>query len=192
MGHRYHDIAFTPAVLALQEALGSRQAYAQRDSTQAGERNGILSEEEAAFIATRDSFYMATVSETGWPYMQHRGGPPGFLKVLDAKTIGFADYGGNRQYISTGNLAGNDKVSLFLMDYPLRARLKILGHARVIAPEQTAVMAALAVPGYRARIERGILIEIAGFDWNCSQHITPRLTVAQIEALTQAGEERTT
>lgn len=186
MSHRYHDVAFTPAVKALQEELGSRAHYAPAEAD--ADRNGLLGPDEAAFITTRDSFYLATVSETGWPYMQHRGGPAGFLKVLDERTIGFADYAGNRQYISTANIGGNNKVSLFLMDYPMRARLKIMGHARIIERTQTAVMEALAVPGYRARIERGILIEIAGFDWNCSQHITPRFTVAEIEAITAQAE----
>ena len=183
MSPHYHDVAFTPAVKAQQEALGSREHYVSAET--APDRNGLLGNDEAAFIATRNSFYMATVSETGWPYVQHRGGPAGFLKVLDQRTIGFADYAGNRQYVSLGNLAGNTKVSLFLMDYPMRARLKILGHARVIAPEQTEVLSVLAVSGYRARIERGFLIEIAGFDWNCSQHITPRFTLEEIEAITQ-------
>ncbi|MDX2205483.1 MAG: pyridoxamine 5'-phosphate oxidase family protein [Hyphomicrobiaceae bacterium] len=187
MSHRYHDIAFTPAVKALQEELGSRAHYARAEAQP--ETHGLLGPDEAAFITTRNSFYMATVSETGWPYMQHRGGPAGFLKVLDERTIGFADYAGNRQYVSTGNLAGNNKVSLFLMDYPMRARLKILGHARIVQPMQTAVIEALAVPGYRARVERGILIEVAGFDWNCQQHITPRFTLAEIEAITARNEE---
>jgi predicted pyridoxine 5'-phosphate oxidase superfamily flavin-nucleotide-binding protein len=187
MSHHFHDIAFTPAVKALQEALGSRDRYAPAET--APDRNDRFGENEAAFIASRNSFYMATVSETGWPYVQHRGGPEGFLKVLDPKTLGFADYAGNRQYISTGNLGGSDKVSLFLMDYPRRARLKILGHARIVGPEEKDVLAALAVPGYRARIERGFLITLEGFDWNCSQHITPRFTLPEIEAIAQSQQQ---
>jgi uncharacterized protein len=125
---------------------------------------------------------MATVSETGWPYVQHRGGPSGFLKVLDDKTLGFADFRGNRQYISVGNIAANDRVALILMDYPNRARLKILAHmsARELAAEPD-LAARLAVPGYKAKPERALLLRLETFDWNCSQHIVPRFTLAEIE-----------
>lgn len=180
MGHRFAELAFTPGVQRLQEKMGSRRSYARLEGGPA--HHDRLGPQEAAFIGARDSFYMATVSEAGWPYIQHRGGPTGFLRVLDDATIGFADFSGNRQYVSVGNITNDDRVSLFLMDYPNRTRLKILGHARVIAPEDAATLARLAVPGYRARVERGLIIDVAAFDWNCPQHITPRYTVDEINA----------
>jgi predicted pyridoxine 5'-phosphate oxidase superfamily flavin-nucleotide-binding protein len=141
----------------------------------------VLGPREAAFIAERDSFYMATVSETGWPYIQHRGGAPGFVRVLDQKTIGFADFRGNRQYVSVGNLETNDRVSMILMDYPNRARLKILGRARLVGLDEQDILTRLSLPDYRAVVERGFVITIEAFDWNCPQHITPRYTSAEIE-----------
>ncbi len=144
----------------------------------------VLGPEEAGFIAARDSFYMATVSETGWPYIQHRGGPPGFLRVLDEKTIGVADFRGNRQYISVGNLQTDDRVSLFLMDYPNRARLKILGRARIVDAADGETLRRLSFADYKGEIERGLLITVEAFDWNCPQHITQRFTLAEIEATT--------
>jgi predicted pyridoxine 5'-phosphate oxidase superfamily flavin-nucleotide-binding protein len=179
MTYKFHDIAFTPAVRALQEQMGSRDAYSRAEGGPA--HHDLLGEREAAFIASRDSFYMATVSETGWPYIQHRGGPAGFVKVLDAATLGLADFRGNRQYVSVGNLAGDDRVSLFFMDYPHRARLKLLGRARAVEREENPeLMARLAAPGYRATTERAIIIAVEAFDWNCSQHITPRFTTDEI------------
>ncbi len=141
-----------------------------------------FSREEAAFIEARDSFYMATVSETGWPYVQHRGGPAGLLKVLDETTLGFADFRGNRQYISLGNVTADDRVSLILMDYPNRTRLKILAHmeARDLATEPD-LATRLALPGYKGKPERAFLLHLETFDWNCPQHITPRFTAAEIE-----------
>jgi predicted pyridoxine 5'-phosphate oxidase superfamily flavin-nucleotide-binding protein len=140
---------------------------------------------EAAFIGARDSFYMASVSETGWPYVQHRGGPPGFLKILDEKTLGFADFRGNRQYISLGHIAADDRVALLLMDYPHRARLKILAHMSAHDLGADADLAKkLALPGYKGRAERGFVLRLDAFDWNCPQHITPRFTMAEIEAAT--------
>ena len=133
---------------------------------------------------------MATVSESGWPYVQHRGGPPGFIKVLDPNTIGFADFRGNRQYVSVGNVMQDDRVSLILLDYPHRQRLKLLGHARVARPDEVELLAQLGTPGYRARVERGLVIRIEAFDWNCPQHITPRFTVAEVEAAAAPHRER--
>ncbi len=183
MGHRFADIAFTPAVKAAQEAQGSRGTYLRFE--EGAPHHDRLGPAETDFIAARDSFYMASVSETGWPYVQHRGGPPGFLRVLDEQTIGFADFRGNRQYVSLGNLARNDRVSLILMDYAHRRRLKILGRARAIGPaDDPARLAALQLPDYRARVERGVLIAVEAFDWNCPQHITPRFTAAQVAELT--------
>lgn len=188
MGHRFADIAFTPAVRAVQETLGSRKAYARLDGPAVS--NGVLGEAEASFIAARDSVYMATVSETGWPYIQHRGGPAGFVRVLDETTIGFADFRGNRQYVSVGNLVDNDRVSLFFMDYPHKARLKLLGRARVIDGDDPLLKERLALDGYRAHAERGLVITVEAFDWNCSQHITPRFTLPEIEAATEALRAR--
>ncbi|WP_297778483.1 pyridoxamine 5'-phosphate oxidase family protein [uncultured Roseovarius sp.] len=183
MPHHFADIAFTPSVIKLQELQGSRTSYA-RMQHQPDAVNQHLTEHEAGFIAARDSFYMATVTETGWPYIQHRGGPLGFMRVLDSRTLGFADFRGNRQYISLGNLSTDDRVSMFFMDYPNRTRLKLFGRARVIDPEDHATLAQLEMPDYRARIERGFLITVEGFDWNCPQHITPRHSAAEVQALT--------
>ncbi len=179
MGHRFAEIAFTPNVKKAQEINGSRRSYARLDKSEV--HHDVLGPREATFIAERDSFYMATVSETGWPYIQHRGGAPGFVRVLDQKTIGFADFRGNRQYISVGNLETNDRVSMILMDYPNRARLKILGRARLVGLDEQDILTRLSLPDYRAVVERGFLITIEAFDWNCPQHITPRFTPAEIE-----------
>lgn len=184
MAHRFAALMFTLAVKAAQARLGSRGAYERFDAPEAPS-NDRLGPGERAFIAARDSFYMATVSETGWPYLQHRGGPPGFLKVLDERTLGFADYRGNRQYVSVGHLGGDDRVSLFLMDYPNRRRLKLLGRARIVEEAgEPETIDRLRDPAYKARIERGMVIALEAFDWNCPQHITPRFTEAEIgEAL---------
>jgi hypothetical protein len=179
MGHKFAEIAFTPGVQRMQERMGSRRGYARLLGGDA--HHDRLRPSEAEFIGARDSFYIASVSETGWPYIQHRGGPKGFLRVLDERTIGFADFSGNRQYVSVGNIAGDDRISLFLMDYPNRTRLKILGHAREIG-HCDADLERLSVPGYRARVERGLLVKVAAFDWNCPQHITPRYTAEEIGA----------
>ena len=155
-----------------------------RNSTLIKNRRDFLGEYEIAFLAERDSFYMGSVGENGWPYVQHRGGPKGFLKVLDQKTIGFADFMGNKQYISAGNLSTDDRVSLFIMDYPNRQRLKIWARARLVYEnEDAALIAQLEVPGYQARVERGIIMTIEALDWNCPQHITPRYTKAEVESL---------
>jgi len=182
MGHAFADIAFTPAVRAAQSRMGSRERLAAFDHMT--DRNSRLSPREAEFITARDSFYQATVSETGWPYVQFRGGPAGFLKVLDDQTIGYAAFRGNMQYISTGNLAANDRVSIILMDYAHRTRLKLLGRARMVElDEDPALITRLELPDYRARVERGIVISVEAFDWNCPQHITPRFTEAELAPL---------
>ena len=175
MTHNFADLMFTPHVQALQEAMGSRAGYA-RFAASDTPGNDRLTDTEREFIAARDSFYIATVSETGWPYVQHRGGPTGFLKVLDDRTIGFADFRGNRQYVTLGNLAGDDRVSLFLVDYPKRRRLKLLGRARAVAADSDADLLA-----YQAEVERGLIITIEAFDWNCPQHITPRYSERELE-----------
>ncbi len=188
MTARYLNLLFTPAVKAVQEKNGSRDAYAKRDSASQPDR---LAENEAQFIATRDSFYIASVGASGWPYVQHRGGPVGFVKVLDKRTLGFADFRGNRQYVSVGNLADDNRVALFMMDYPRRARLKVLGRARTVdlagMPE---LAAALIDETYGAKVERGIIIDVEAFDWNCPQHITERYTLAEIEPTIDAFKSR--
>lgn len=169
---RFAKVAFTPSVQAVQERMGSRRAYARID---APESPDALGEPEAEFIAERDSFYMASVGETGWPYIQHRGGPRGFVRVLDAHTLGFADYRGNKQYVSVGNVARNDRVALIFVDYHARARLKVLAHASIVTADGApATMARLVDPTYGARVERGFVLRVEAFDWNCPQHITPR------------------
>ena len=183
MGRAYSDIAFTPAVRAVQTRMGTRAAYAALD--RARDRRDALGADEIEFIEQSDTFYQATVGESGWPYVQHRGGPAGFLKVLDAKTLGYADLRGNVQYISVGNLHGNDRVSLLLMDHANQRRLKILGRARLVdASADPALIARLqmpVVPAGGARAERAVIISVEGYDWNCPQHITPRFTQAEIE-----------
>ena len=174
-------IAFTSSVKAAQELYGSREANRGLELAPAAREE--LSAREAGFIAARDSFYQATVSESGWPYVQHRGGPAGFLRVLDARTIGYADFRGNVQYVSVGNVAADARVALILMDYANRRRLKIWGRARIVhAIDDPALMAGLEIPGYRARVERGIVIQVEAFDWNCPQHITQRFTKAAADA----------
>jgi len=181
MGNRYAEIAFTDGVRALQTRHGSRVANIGWDVPASPPDR--LGAREAEFIGARDSFYMATVGETGWPYLQHRGGPPGFLRMLDAGTLGFADFRGNRQYISAGNLAANDRVAIILLDSAKRRRLKLLGRARLVeVTENAALVARLHPPGYEARAERAMLISVEAFDWNCSQHITLRFSEAEIEA----------
>jgi predicted pyridoxine 5'-phosphate oxidase superfamily flavin-nucleotide-binding protein len=146
---------------------------------------------EAEFISQRDSLYMATVSESGWPYVQHRGGPPGFLKVLDDETLGFADFRGNRQYISVGNLGASDRVALILMDYPNRRRLKVYAHAEVRDVKGDLDLAQrLASPGYKAELERAVLLRLEAFDWNCPQHITPRFTEAELAQALEPVRQR--
>jgi hypothetical protein len=181
MARAFAEIAFTPAVRAAQQRQGSAVAYDRMLAPETDPAN-VLGPEEAAFIAARDGFYQATVSETGWPYVQFRGGPAGFLKVLDRRTIAYADFRGNRQYVSTGNLAGDDRISMILMDYPNRRRLKLLGRARLVeAADDAALVAGLHDPSYRARPERAVVIAIEGLDWNCPQHIPVRLTREELE-----------
>jgi predicted pyridoxine 5'-phosphate oxidase superfamily flavin-nucleotide-binding protein len=187
MGRRFAEIAFTPAVKEEQERHGSRRQY-QRVEEQ-GEPGDRLGPHERAFIQARDGFYMSTVSETGWPYIQYRGGPKGFLKILDDRTLGFADLGGNMQYISTGNLKLNDLVALFLMDYPHQRRLKILGHVQVYEGDSEAKkwIDRLKTDELNSRPERAYVIRVAAFDWNCPQHITQRFTIEELQMLKAQG-----
>jgi predicted pyridoxine 5'-phosphate oxidase superfamily flavin-nucleotide-binding protein len=182
MARAFAEIAFTDSVKAAQTRHGSRRAYQkfERDP----ERGDRLTEREIDFITDRDSFYMGSVNETGWPYVQHRGGPKGFLKVLDNKTVAFADFRGNKQYISVGNLNVDNRVALFIMDYPNQQRLKLWARARLVDRDQDpAQVAKLQDPSCDARVERAIVLTIEAFDWNCPQHITPRFSAAEVERM---------
>jgi predicted pyridoxine 5'-phosphate oxidase superfamily flavin-nucleotide-binding protein len=183
MGRAFSDITFTPNVRAMQERMGSREQYEGFDlMTNRADR---LGRREAEFLARADHFYQATVSETGWPYVQHRGGPAGFLKILDPKTIAFADFRGNVQYLSVGNLQKDDRIAIIVMDYANRMRLKLIGRVRLVeAAEDAELIERLRTPGYTARIERAFVITVEGYDWNCPQHITPRFTESEIDTMT--------
>ncbi|HYZ84714.1 MAG TPA: pyridoxamine 5'-phosphate oxidase family protein [Bryobacteraceae bacterium] len=198
MASNFASVAFTEGIKAEQERQGSRRQYERM--AESGPDTNRFSAYEREFIEARDSFYIATVTETGWPYVQHRGGPKGFVKVLDDKTLGFADFRGNRQYVSVGNLKHDDRVAIIWVDYPHQTRLKVLGRAEIV--ERTAGAEwfdQLKLPGYPAKVERAILIHLEAFDWNCQQHITPRWTaqelgplrarVAELEAENQALRE---
>lgn len=179
MTNIFTKIAFTEAVKEIQKLMGSRKNYARFESGE--QQNHELGENEIEFISLRDSFYTATIGETGWPYIQHRGGPQGFLKVLSKNKIAFADFSGNRQYISVGNLTINSRIAMILVDYPNQARLKILGTVELIDIDKDPELIAQLTPeNYEVPIERGILITVEGFDWNCPQHITPRWTAPEI------------
>jgi predicted pyridoxine 5'-phosphate oxidase superfamily flavin-nucleotide-binding protein len=171
LGTHRSDIGFTPAVKAAQEARGSRAGYEKAMSQH--DWNDHVTQALEAFIAQRDSFYLGTASADGQPYIQHRGGPKGFLKVLDARRLAFADYRGNRQYISVGNLDENDKAFLFLMDYPNRQRVKVWGRAEYVEDDD-ALLQRVADPDYGAQLERVIVFHIEAWDSNCPRHITPR------------------
>lgn len=186
MGRQFAKIAFTPLVKKQQELHGSRRQYQRIE--EAGEAGSRLGEDERKFVQARDGFYMASVSETGWPYIQFRGGPKGFLRILDDQTIGFADLRGNKQYISVGNLQHNDRVALFLMDYVRQQRLKILGRARILEGNEEAheLLKSLRTSERDALSERALVVHIEAFDWNCPQHITPRFTEEEVMDLLAA------
>ena len=181
MAKNFGALAFTDAVKAMQEKAGSRVSYArmERDKYVDG-----LTENEIDFIEQRDSFYMSSIGENGFPYIQHRGGPKGFIKVLDAKRIGFIDFRGNMQYISVGNIATNNNVALIMADYPARARLKILARAEIVELKDDPVLYNLLdLEDYKFKPERMMVLNIEAYDWNCPQHITPRYTVEDIESV---------
>ena len=179
MATKYLDLTFTDAVCRAQ-----KQYYGSAGKIADASERDPLGPAEAEFIAARDSFYLGTISETGWPYIQHRGGPQGFLRVIDQTTLAFADYRGNRQLLSTGNLSVNDRVALFLMDYKNRERLKILGHARVEdARAHPQLIAQVTDPKMRSSVERLVFIDVVSFDWNCPKYITPRYSIEEIEEL---------
>ena len=189
MAKNFASIAFSDEAKALQEKHGSRASYArmEREVYQDG-----LTENEKVFISQRDSFYMATIGENGFPYIQHRGGPKGFLKVLDAKRVGFIDFKGNMQYISAGNITTNDKVALIMVDYPSRTRLKIYAHAEMVElSDDPALLESLDLREYKFRPERMMVLHVEAYDWNCPQHITPRYTVEEIEEVIAAQKNYT-
>ena len=185
MRNAYLEIATTPAVRAARERHDEANRYAGAEGALVNQRLGPT---EAAFIAARDSFYLASVSEDGWPYMQHRGGPVGVLRVIDETTVGFADYRGNKQYITVGNTSVNSRVSIFLMDYARKRRLKVYGTLDITT--DAAFLAQVSTDRYGAVIERGMRIRIAAFDWNCPQHITPRFTEAEVRQASLPLHER--
>jgi predicted pyridoxine 5'-phosphate oxidase superfamily flavin-nucleotide-binding protein len=190
MAYHYGSLLFTTAVQAWQERYGSRRAYAKL-SAASGETSDRLGPHESEFLAARDSFYIASISASGWPYVQHRGGPRGFLKIIDDRTLAFADFRGNKQYISTGNVTTDPRVALILVDYPDQMRLKVLGRAEVLAgADATAWLPKVSDPTYQATIERVFVILIEAFDWNCPQHITPRFTEGELRGLLAPVEDR--
>jgi uncharacterized protein len=177
MAHQFLNTFLTKPVLGQQE-----NSYGRSQRVPSTTAPDVLGAGEAEFIGERDSFYIASVNPDGWPYIQHRGGPAGFLKVLDAHTLAFADFSGNRQLLTAGHVTANDRVALFLMDYPNRERLKIIGHAEIISAQETPALAASLTPeGASARaVERIFKIRVTGFDWNCPKYITPRYTAEQV------------
>jgi predicted pyridoxine 5'-phosphate oxidase superfamily flavin-nucleotide-binding protein len=175
----YAKMAFTDAVKVLQENNGSRASYARIEKNSYTDG---FSEAEEEFISDRDSFYMATIGENGFPYIQHRGGPKGFIKVMDSHTLGLVDFSGNKQYISVGNVATNQKVSLFMMDYPRKARLKLYAEIRIVEiTDDPHLFEVLDPNAYKHKAERMMVFDIKAYDWNCPQHITPRYTLEDIE-----------
>jgi predicted pyridoxine 5'-phosphate oxidase superfamily flavin-nucleotide-binding protein len=184
MPNAFATISFTKSVKAAQARYGSRESN-KRFEISDDPRNQ-LGDFECEFIQARESIYMATISENGWPYVQHRGGPEGFIRVLDNRTIGFSDFKGNRQYLSVGNLSANARISLILMDYPNRRRLKLWGTTRIIhETDEADLMARLEIPNFKARVERGIVIKVEAIEWNCPQHITPRYTETEVDHVLQ-------
>ncbi|HJS66716.1 MAG TPA: pyridoxamine 5'-phosphate oxidase family protein [Nitrospiraceae bacterium] len=177
MAAKYLDLTFTDAVCRAQA-----EYYGKVSKVVGAPERDSLSQAEAEFIAARDSFYLGSISESRWPYIQHRGGPQGFLRVINETTLAFADYKGNRQLLTTGNVSENDRVALFLMDYKNRARLKILGHARVVdARAHPELVAQLADPKMQSVVERLVFIDVVSFDWNCPKYITPRYSTEEVE-----------
>ena len=190
MPRAFSELAFTPSVRQIQSEMGSAQTYEKFLSPEVTGGNQF-GPDEVEFISRMDSFYQATVSETGWPYVQYRGGPPGFLKVLDDATLAYADFRGNRQYISVGNLTQNNRIALILMDYANKARMKVLGEVSLVSAENDPdLIASLHHPDYKARPERAFVISLKGFDWNCPQHIHQRFTIEQVNAAMAPTREK--
>ncbi|BDC49253.1 phosphatase [Bryobacterales bacterium F-183] len=190
MAYNFGSLVFTPVVKALQEKYGSRRQYARMENSGA-QRGDRLGPQETDYIAEQDSFYISTIGSTGWPYVQHRGGPKGFLKVIDDHTVAFADFSGNRQYVSTGNLMTDNRAALILVDYPRQARLKILGRVEVFEGDKAKDwLPKLTDPTYKAHVERAYVITVEALDWNCPQHIVRRYTEEQIRHVLEPIERR--
>jgi predicted pyridoxine 5'-phosphate oxidase superfamily flavin-nucleotide-binding protein len=189
MTKSFGSLVFTPAVKALQERYGSRRQYARLEEL--GDMRGVLGTDEKKYLGERDTFYMASLGENGWPYVQHRGGPKGFLRVIDDTTLAFADFRGNKQYISTGNLLTDNRVALIVVDYPRQSRLKLLGRAEIFEGEKAKEwLPKVRDPEYRAVTERVYVIRIEAFDWNCQQHIIPRYTEEEIRDVLEPIEKQ--
>jgi predicted pyridoxine 5'-phosphate oxidase superfamily flavin-nucleotide-binding protein len=189
MTKTFGSLVFTPAVKALQERYGSRKQYASLERQ--SDTPARLGPDEREYLAERDTFYIASIGATGWPYVQHRGGPKGFLKVIDDRTIAFADFRGNKQYISTGNLMTDDRVAIILVDYPRQLRLKILGHVEIFEGDKAKEwLAKIRDPEYKATTERVYVIRIEAFDWNCQQHIIPRFSEGEIRDVLEPVERQ--
>jgi uncharacterized protein len=185
----FHSLVFTPLIKKLQERYGSRRQYERMENF--GDSQDRFTEFETQFLAGRDSFYMATTGSTGWPYVQHRGGPKGFLKVIDDHTLAFGDFRGNKQYISTGNLLTDNRVAIIMVDYPRQARLKILGRVETLeGDEAKSWLDRVRVPEEKTVIERVFVVHVEAYDWNCPQHITPRYTAEEIREGMQSIERR--
>jgi uncharacterized protein len=184
MSKHYASIAFTDDVRAVQSEHGSEEFYGRKVTAgKASHGRDSLTEDEKDYLSERDGFFLASVSETGWPYVQFRGGKPGFIRSFDDHTIGWADFRGNLQYVSTGNVSGDDRVAIIALDYANQRRLKIFGHARIVTIEEDPeLVRSLTDDSYDAVIERAVLIDVEAYDWNCQQHITPRFTVAELQS----------
>jgi uncharacterized protein len=187
MANNYASLAFTPEIKALQEKHGSRFAYDRQEKQRVVSG---LSQNEVTFISHRDSFYLASIGENGFPYIQHRGGPKGFVKVLDKNTLGFIDFSGNKQYISVGNFATNKNVSIIMVDYPSRSRLKLYATVEIVELKNNPdLFEKLTLDDYPHRPERMMIFALEAYDWNCPQHITPRYTAEEIEEAFQPQRE---
>lgn len=189
MPNRYHELLFTDAVKAIQAEVGSRAMYARQETSEAV-RNANLGPDELAFIAAQDSFYMASVSQSGWPYVQHRGGPKGFLVSLGGNTLAFADFSGNHQYITTGNLGDDQRIAIILTDYTIRRRIKLLALAEKFTEPGPELISKLTTPQYPAPVERVIKLEVQAFEWNCPKHITQRYSLADVQKATAGLQNR--
>lgn len=192
MSKHYGSIAFTPNVRSVQEERGSAAFYGRKADAGAAEAGSDrLTDDEREYLSERDHFYLASIGETGWPYVQYRGGPAGFVRVLDDHSIGWADFRGNLQYISTGNMGGEDRVALIFLDHAHRRRLKIFGHARIVtASDDPELVSSLIDPTYDAVVERAVVVDVAAYDWNCPQHITPRYTLGELEGALEPMRRR--
>lgn len=188
MAQNFTTYTFTDSVKKAQEKYGSRSSYLNMESK--GVDQFQLFQRETAHIQNMDSFYLSTVNENGWPYVQFRGGPKGFLKIIDRSTLGYADFRGNMQYISTGNINDNNRVAMILLDYPSKTRLKIWAETEILEPDANPELSTkLILPEYKAKVERLVIFHIKAFDWNCPQHITPKYTLEEMKELLKSDSD---